>query len=247
MADEETWHGTGPRLITITEAAEILGVRERAVVEWIEAGRLKAVTLPGGEHRLRIADEQRSDFGTSDSTYSVRSALYALDFWPDGFDEHERARWGEELARQQREKRLEGVDPGSIDVSALARELAIRLTEALPPSWTASAMDGIITVLDPRGEVSSEVDVAMLTGDEHDTTEDRLVGAAVYTLDSIQTDLAEDTTEPWPDHSDKDYVGLPAPGAEIAGSELRTWYGPRETPIVAFPPIRLDDVIREPS
>lgn len=247
MADEETWHGTGPRLITITEAAEILRVHEQAVVDWIEAGRLKAVRLPAGEHRLRIADEQRSDFGTSDSTYSIRSAIYALDFWPDGFDEHERARWGEELAREQREKRLEGVDRGTIDVSALARELAMRLIEALPPSWTASGTDGIITVLDLHGAVSSDVDVAMLTGDEHDTTEDRLLGAALATLDSIQTDVAEDTTEPWPGRSGKDYVGLPAPGVEIVGRELRTWYGPREAPIVAFRPIRLDDVIREPA
>src|SRR5690242_4717465 len=104
LGDEATWHGTGPRLITITEAAEILGVRDQAVMDWIAAGELKAVTLAGGERRLRIADEQQLDDGASDSTYSVRSAIYALDFWPEDRDEHARARWSEELARKRREK-----------------------------------------------------------------------------------------------------------------------------------------------
>jgi excisionase family DNA binding protein len=176
MADKATWHGTGPRLITITEAAEILGVREQAVMDWIAAGKLKAVTLPGGERRLRIADEQRLDDGASDSTYSVRSAFYALDFWPEDRDEHARATWGEELARKRREKRLEDVDPGSIDVAALARELATRLSDALPPRWIATGTEGIISVLDADGGVVSSVDVALILGDECDTAEDRVLG-----------------------------------------------------------------------
>ena len=39
-------------LLTVNEAAGALRVHPRTVTRWIEAGRLKAITLPNGRYRL---------------------------------------------------------------------------------------------------------------------------------------------------------------------------------------------------
>ena len=46
-------------LLTIKEAAKILKVRRETIRRYIKNGYLKAVTLPGGDYRLREKDIQR--------------------------------------------------------------------------------------------------------------------------------------------------------------------------------------------
>jgi excisionase family DNA binding protein len=46
-------------LITVLEAAKILRVRRETVRRYIKNGHLKAVTLPGGDYRLRERDIQK--------------------------------------------------------------------------------------------------------------------------------------------------------------------------------------------
>jgi excisionase family DNA binding protein len=46
------------QLITVEEAAKILKVRRETIRRYIKSGYLKALTLPGGDYRLREKDIQ---------------------------------------------------------------------------------------------------------------------------------------------------------------------------------------------
>jgi excisionase family DNA binding protein len=46
-------------LVTVEEAARILKVRRETIRRYIKNGYLKAVTLPGGDYRLRESDIQK--------------------------------------------------------------------------------------------------------------------------------------------------------------------------------------------
>jgi len=46
-------------LVTVEEASRILKVRRETIRRYIKHGHLKAVTLPGGDYRLREKDIQR--------------------------------------------------------------------------------------------------------------------------------------------------------------------------------------------
>lgn len=45
-------------LITVIDAARILKVRQETIRRYIKDGHLSAVTLPGGDYRLRMIDLQ---------------------------------------------------------------------------------------------------------------------------------------------------------------------------------------------
>ena len=45
-------------LLNVAEAAEILKVRRETIRRYIKSGHLTAVTLPGGDYRLRERDIQ---------------------------------------------------------------------------------------------------------------------------------------------------------------------------------------------
>jgi excisionase family DNA binding protein len=46
-------------LITVEEAARILKVRRETIRRYIKEGHLHALTLPGGDYRLRDSDIQK--------------------------------------------------------------------------------------------------------------------------------------------------------------------------------------------
>ena len=46
-------------LVTVEEAAKILKVRRETIRRYIKNGHLKALTLPGGDYRLREMDIRR--------------------------------------------------------------------------------------------------------------------------------------------------------------------------------------------
>ena len=46
-------------LITVEEAARILKVRRETIRRYIKSGHLRALTLPGGDYRLRERDIQK--------------------------------------------------------------------------------------------------------------------------------------------------------------------------------------------
>jgi excisionase family DNA binding protein len=220
MAGDEPVRGTGPRLISVAEAARILRVGEDAILEWIKTGRMRAVTLANGEYRLRLADEPRFDRVTDNPRIAIQPGIYKTDFWPPDLTDAELEDWARELRRKRREKRLEGLDLAGIDLTALGQGLATRLGGLLPALWTASSTDGIVAVADPGGASVSTLDLALMLGDA-DAAKDRVLWALLSALAILQTQIADETTKPWPDDMSKSHPGLANAGGEI----LETWCG----------------------
>lgn len=64
-----------PKLLSTTQAAGLLNVSRRTVLNWIEAGRVPYVKLPGGEYRLPLSGLLSSLSGT----YRLEEEIRALD------------------------------------------------------------------------------------------------------------------------------------------------------------------------
>ncbi len=57
-----------PRLLTLGEAAERLGVHENTMRKWADQGIVPAVRRPGGHRRfeLKVIEEKRKELGFRD-------------------------------------------------------------------------------------------------------------------------------------------------------------------------------------
>lgn len=64
-----------PKLLSTAQAAELLNVSRRTVLNWIEAGKVPYVRLPGGEYRLPLSGLLSSLSGT----YRLEEEIRALD------------------------------------------------------------------------------------------------------------------------------------------------------------------------
>lgn len=64
-----------PKLLSTTQAAGLLSVSRRTVLNWIEAGKVPYVRLPGGEYRLPLSGLLSSLSGT----YRLEEEIRALD------------------------------------------------------------------------------------------------------------------------------------------------------------------------
>jgi len=64
-----------PKLLSTTQAAGLLNVSRRTVLNWIEAGKVPYVKLPGGEYRLPLSGLLASLSGT----YRLEEEIRALD------------------------------------------------------------------------------------------------------------------------------------------------------------------------
>ena len=98
------------------------------------------------------------------------------------------------------------------------------------------AGDGRITVW------GATIDAARLTDEL--VFEDELLDQARDTLDRLQTEIAHNTTEPWPARAGRGYRGgLPVPHAELVEDRLHLWFGPRDHPILKFTPLDFGNAI----
>lgn len=64
-----------PKLLSTAQAAGLLNVSRRTVLNWIEAGKVPYVRLPGGEYRLPLSGLLASLSGT----YRLEEEIRALD------------------------------------------------------------------------------------------------------------------------------------------------------------------------
>jgi excisionase family DNA binding protein len=227
--------GTGSRLISVAEAAEILRVTEDAVRDWIATDRIPYVTLPGGEQRLELIDERHSHSGP------VQQGITMIKTGVGKADEVSRKEFRLELAHRRREKQLIGLDGGGIDVDALAAALAERLAAVIPSQFEVTTESGMIRVLNDEGH-SVGIDVAAMADDDGESLEERVCRAARHALDAPQDWIADETTEPWPARAGVLPGGFPAPNAEIVDEQVRLYYGDSGAPILELAPIRLRDV-----
>jgi hypothetical protein len=66
---------------------------------------------------------------------------------------------------------------------------------------------------------------------------------AVGVLDLVQHEIAEETMEPWPARSGRQYRGFPNPHARLDGDDLRMWFGEDAHPVLMLDPVDLADVL----
>jgi hypothetical protein len=130
----------------------------------------------------------------------------------------------------------------------LAREIAARLAPVAPPPFSVRAEGIELQILHPDGWSAYQ-----LLDWIDDPSDDRpaahlaemVVGNA---LSGLQDAVSEATHEPWPPISSS---GTPRDmalyGTRFDGDRIFFWYGVAEAPVVAFPPIRLSDVLQAPE
>jgi hypothetical protein len=73
--------------------------------------------------------------------------------------------------------------------------------------------------------------------------EEEAVQGAVGSLNLIQTEIAEETTEPWPATAGPSYQGFPEPDGEVVDEDLHLWFGPRDAAVVRLRPVSLHGVL----
>lgn len=233
MSDRSGQHGGG-RLITVREGAEILSVTQATVIEWIQSGRVRSVSMPDGSYRLRVNSEQHYRSGP------LTSGFYALDL---GLSEQseEQEEWRRELLHKQRERGSAGLSPGPINVQAFARALGERFQAVVPPSMHVSVQDGMVWLISAGG---GRAGLAGLAGSRNgDDPFEVMRRAAEDALTTAQDCVSEDTTEPWPAVAGQLPGGFPSPHAQIADGQLRMFYGDPEAPVLELTAIRLSDVL----
>jgi hypothetical protein len=237
MTDEENpIRGTGPRLISVAEAAATLRVTEAAVRDWIVTDRISYVTLPGGEHRLQLMDESHSHAGALESGFRM------IKLARSDPDEISRKLFSLELSRRRREKRLIGLDAGEINVDALAAALAQRLGAVVPSQIHVTTESGMVWIGNDENHGAGS-DIAAMANDDGESLEERVCCAARHALEVAQDRIAEETTDPWPARAGVVPGGFPVPRAEIADEQIRLYYGESGTPILELAPVHLCDVI----
>ena len=62
---------TEVRLVSTADAAKLLSVSQRTVVNWIKADRVRYVELPGGNYRIPLSDLLSALGGTFDMREAV--------------------------------------------------------------------------------------------------------------------------------------------------------------------------------
>lgn len=67
--------GTQPKLLTTKQAADLLNVSSRTVLNWIETDKVPYLRLPGGDYRVPLAGLLASLSGT----YRLDEELRAID------------------------------------------------------------------------------------------------------------------------------------------------------------------------
>jgi len=64
-----------PKLLSTTQAADLLSVSRRTILNWIETGKVPYVRLPGGDYRVPLSGLLASLSGT----YRLDQEIRALD------------------------------------------------------------------------------------------------------------------------------------------------------------------------
>ncbi len=137
--------GTGPRVLSVAEAAAILRVSQGAVFDWIAQRCLAAGCLPDGALGVQVSGQEHVAGGArgTDVTLFITSSGAAGDDSALVFSE--------ELVRERRELELAGLYVGEVDIDALSAVLAERLSRVVPAGFTASAASGLVWIRDADG------------------------------------------------------------------------------------------------
>ena len=208
----------------------MLRVSEQAINDWIARDLIAYQTLPNGEHRIRLLDEQH------ETGPGRRSSFVALDLH-SGVDQAAGELFAEELRARRRELELEGLAWSEVDVSRLTALLGERLA-AVVPADVEVRVDQLRVWVAGAG-----VDVGELVADGKEPVQDRIVLAAERLLEVASEAISEITADPWPATAREFPGGFPPYEAVISDRQLLMSYGDSADPLLTLTPIQLDDVL----
>ncbi len=221
-----------PRMITVAEFAELLGVTEDDVLRWMLAGQIPYTDGSGGEPRVRILEQHSVDGPITSGFIS-----YSISRDPE---------FQAEVARRRRELELETMDWGEVELESLARALAVRLQAVVPSVCHVVVEGAMIWLRDAEGH-GAGIDIAFATSlPDSGSGAERVRSAAGTALQQAQDELAMTTTDPWPRRGSGE---LPEPRAELTsdGSAVRLLYGDPVDPVLELEPIQVSEVLAESS
>jgi len=132
-----------------------------------------------------------------------------------------------------------------VDPDDLARLLADRLQQIVPPGFHVDAADGMLWYSSDKGRFPGQTnsyqvgrsgtyvrDNFPLHGDSH---EDHVVGVSRQALDELQDYVDEASHDPWPGR-----IRPPEARAEVRDSRLHLWFADSGAVVVECEPIPLD-------
>jgi hypothetical protein len=137
-------------------------------------------------------------------------------------------------------------DVSNISATRLARELSARLSPVPPPPFRVSAVGAELRIDHPDGW-GTIMPLEWLEDPSDDRGVAELAELAVRNaLDSLQDAVSEAGGEPWPPLSPDAPRAMAPCDARCDGTAVRFWYGrSEESPVIAFRPILLRDVVHE--
>jgi hypothetical protein len=223
------------RLVTPAEMAEIMQVDEGEVLAWIESGQLDARRGDDGKPWVSIR-EHRERRGPSES---------GIMFYKGPRDPKLLADARAERRARQRDRQITAALATGVDIDALSAALAQRLAAVAPPEVRiATSERGIVNILDTSG-VGAGVDVSFAVAafeSNASSPADRVVDAAWRLLEAAQEEIAEVTTDPWPQQGSGT---LPEPHVQLSQDRatVRLFYGSAADPVLELAALSIADVL----
>lgn len=224
------------RLVTPAELAQIMGVDEAPVLGWIESGELDVQRGEDGKPRVPIREHReigRAGFGAGLTIYSGPRDRRLL------------ADARAERRARERGAQIAAATATGVDIDALTAALAQRLAAVAPPEVRiATSERGMVDVLDIRGGAAGVDILLSVAGYESDSRSpaDRVVDAGCWLLERAQEEIAEVTTDPWPQQGSGT---LPEPQAKLSqdGAAVRLFYGAADKPTLELAALPIIEVL----
>jgi hypothetical protein len=223
------------RLVTPAEMAAIMQIDEAEVLAWIESGQLDARRGEDGKPWVSIR-EHHERRGPSE---------LGLMFYKAPRDPKLLADARAERRARERDRQITAAVATGVDIDALTAALAQRLAAVAPPEVRiASSERGMVNILDASGG-GAGVDVALaVTASESNASSpaERVVDAAWRLLEAAQDEIAEVTTDPWPQRGSG---SLPEPHVKLSQDRatVRLFYGSAADPALELAALSIGDVL----
>jgi hypothetical protein len=120
-----------------------------------------------------------------------------------------------------------------------AVELATRLDKVVPPGLSVRAEGTSVNVYSATDDRHASAGAELIAEQDGRTFAERAEVAAWGILEGAQDGVMELLREQWPLGRDGKAVHA---GTRVNGNELLMWFGDEGAPVIALPPLNLDDL-----
>lgn len=229
------------RLVSPSEMAQIMGVDEADVLAWIESGELDVHRAEDGVPWVPIREHR--EIGRSADGAAGFEAGFTMYSGPR--DRQLLADARAERRARERDAQIAAAAATGVDIDALTAAFALRLAAVAPPEVRIATTErGMVDVLDVRGG-GAGVDVLLAVAryeSDSRSPADRVVDAGWRLLETAQDEIAEVTTDPWPQQGSGT---LPEPRAQLSkdSATVRLFYGAEDNPTLELAALPIIDVL----